>query len=187
MSTSGSSKKGSNSTSTQGSSASKLAASPAPSSPAESYQPSEVEIKTIRRTCAAAFLEIVPQKIALALFCPYALGGAKMQALTGSSLQPSLSSNQKTGDHTVQNLSSPLSPSRADPQPAAQGLAAATPARSANDELLLQEVEESLLDLFDDSYCNKHLIFSVIESILTSLFPELSEKCVTELMSERGF
>ncbi|KAI5304329.1 hypothetical protein KEM56_006621 [Ascosphaera pollenicola] len=175
-------KKGFTSNSKQGLSTTKSAV-PASTARDESYRPSEVEIKSIRRACAAAFSEIIPQKLALSFFCPDLPSGARQQPLTGSFLQPPLSSNQKTGVQTVQAVSSPA---RAGPSSAAQGLAAASPAIPATDELLLQEIEQSLLDLFSDSYCNKHLIFSIIESLLTDLFPELSEKCVSELMSERG-
>lgn len=52
--------------------------------------------------------------------------------------------------------------------------------------LLLEAIETDLLDPFSDAYCNKHLIFAVIESVLVKLLPELSERGITELMEERG-
>lgn len=51
-------------------------------------------------------------------------------------------------------------------------------------ERRVQEVEE-LLNIFDDSYCNKHLLYGVVELILVRLLPELSEKGVEELLEER--
>lgn len=52
--------------------------------------------------------------------------------------------------------------------------------------LLLRAIEHDILDPFADTYCNKHLIFSIIETVLVRLLPELSEHSLTELMEERG-
>ncbi|KAI5293065.1 hypothetical protein KEM55_007332, partial [Ascosphaera atra] len=60
------------------------------------------------------------------------------------------------------------------------------PTTNPAEELLLQAVEKDVLDLFSDEYCNKHLIFSAIETILTKLMPELAQHSVGELMAERG-
>ncbi|KAM3564050.1 hypothetical protein MY1884_000948 [Beauveria asiatica] len=42
-----------------------------------------------------------------------------------------------------------------------------------------------LLMVLNDGYCNKHLMYSVLELILVRLMPELSEKGVCELWEER--
>ncbi|KAK8146981.1 translational activator for mitochondrial COX1 [Beauveria asiatica] len=42
-----------------------------------------------------------------------------------------------------------------------------------------------LLMVLNDEYCNKHLMYSVLELILVRLMPELSEKGVCELWEER--
>lgn len=59
-----------------------------------------------------------------------------------------------------------------------------------NDEveesLLLSSIECDILDPFSDEYCNKHLVFSIVETVLVRLLPELSERGITELMEERG-
>jgi hypothetical protein len=47
-----------------------------------------------------------------------------------------------------------------------------------------REVEE-VLNIFDDSYCNKHLLYGVVELIVVRLMPELAEKGVEELLGER--
>jgi len=47
-----------------------------------------------------------------------------------------------------------------------------------------QEVEE-VLNAFGDSYCNKHLLYGVVELIIVRLIPELAEKGVEELLEER--
>ena len=48
----------------------------------------------------------------------------------------------------------------------------------------VREVEE-VLDVFDDPYCNKHLLYGVVELIIVRLMPELAEKGVEELLEER--
>ena len=55
------------------------------------------------------------------------------------------------------------------------------------DELfLLQSIETDLLDPFSDEYCNKHLVYSIIETVLARIIPELAEHSVADLMEERG-
>ena len=48
----------------------------------------------------------------------------------------------------------------------------------------VREVEE-VLDTFSDSYCNKHLLYGVVELIIVRLIPELAEKGVEELLEDR--
>lgn len=48
----------------------------------------------------------------------------------------------------------------------------------------VKEIED-VLDMFDDSYCNKHLLYGVVELVLVRLMPELAEKGVEELLGER--
>jgi hypothetical protein len=52
------------------------------------------------------------------------------------------------------------------------------------DEKMVDEVEQ-LLMVLSDEYCNKHLLYSVLELILVRLMPELTEKGVEELWDER--
>lgn len=44
---------------------------------------------------------------------------------------------------------------------------------------------EDVLDLFGDGYCNRHLMYGVVELVLVRLMPELVEKGVGELWDER--
>ncbi|PGH32466.1 hypothetical protein GX50_04766 [[Emmonsia] crescens] len=53
-------------------------------------------------------------------------------------------------------------------------------------EELLSAIEHDILDIFADKYCNKHLMYSIIETVLVKLLPEISEHGVAELMAERG-
>ncbi|CAL5867297.1 uncharacterized protein PFLUO_LOCUS1512 [Penicillium psychrofluorescens] len=51
---------------------------------------------------------------------------------------------------------------------------------------LLETIEQDLLDLFEDEYCNKHLVYSIVETVLARLLPELSERSIADLMEDRG-
>lgn len=53
-----------------------------------------------------------------------------------------------------------------------------------DDERVVDELA-GLLDVVGDEYCNKHLMYSVLELVLVRLMPELSEKGVVELWEER--
>lgn len=53
-------------------------------------------------------------------------------------------------------------------------------------ESLLSTIETDVLDLCSDSYCNKHLMFAIVETVLVKVIPELAEHGVAELMNERG-
>ncbi|KAI1393462.1 PXA domain-containing protein [Hypoxylon trugodes] len=50
---------------------------------------------------------------------------------------------------------------------------------------ILSEIETGILDIFSDPYCNKHLIYGILELVLVRLMPELAEKGVIELWEER--
>lgn len=56
---------------------------------------------------------------------------------------------------------------------------------SSDEEDLLVDEMERLLLVLDDEYCNKHLMYSILELVLVRLMPELSEKGVTDLWEER--
>ncbi|KAI1378253.1 hypothetical protein F4677DRAFT_388788 [Hypoxylon crocopeplum] len=50
---------------------------------------------------------------------------------------------------------------------------------------ILSEIETGILDVFSDPYCNKHLVYGILELVLVRLMPELAEKGVIELWAER--
>jgi hypothetical protein len=56
--------------------------------------------------------------------------------------------------------------------------------KEGEDEMLRQV--EDILDVFGDVYCNKHLIYNILELIIVRLVPELGESTPSELLSERG-
>ena len=53
------------------------------------------------------------------------------------------------------------------------------------EDKMLHQVED-ILDVFGDVYCNKHLIYNILELIIVRLVPELGESTPSELLSERG-
>lgn len=53
------------------------------------------------------------------------------------------------------------------------------------DERILSEIETGVLDVFSDAYCNKHLVYSIVELVLVRVMPELAERGVIELLEER--
>ena len=52
------------------------------------------------------------------------------------------------------------------------------------DQGMIDQIEE-LLMVVSDEYCNKHLLYGVLELVLVRLMPELSEKGVKDLWDER--
>ncbi|RKF64474.1 putative pxa domain-containing protein [Erysiphe neolycopersici] len=52
-------------------------------------------------------------------------------------------------------------------------------------EDMVREVEEEVLCIFEDKYCNKHLLYGMVELILVRLMPELSESGIEDLLAER--
>ncbi|APA10502.1 hypothetical protein sscle_06g052720 [Sclerotinia sclerotiorum 1980 UF-70] len=57
-------------------------------------------------------------------------------------------------------------------------------AELSKEERHIREVED-VLNVFSDVYCNKHLLYGIVEIIITRLIPELGEKGVEELLDER--
>lgn len=54
----------------------------------------------------------------------------------------------------------------------------------AGEQRRIKEIE-NVLDMFGDSYCNKHLLYGIVELVIVRLMPELAEKGVEELLAER--
>ncbi|CAK7236829.1 hypothetical protein SBRCBS47491_009770 [Sporothrix bragantina] len=52
-------------------------------------------------------------------------------------------------------------------------------------EAVVAEIEGGLLDVFDDAYCNKHLLYGILEAIFVRLVPELADNGVLGLWEER--
>ncbi|KAK4178469.1 PXA domain-containing protein [Triangularia setosa] len=56
---------------------------------------------------------------------------------------------------------------------------------SPEEEEILSEIERGILGVFSDAYCNKHLVYSLVELIIVRLMPEIGERGVLELWGER--
>ncbi|KAL4815220.1 PXA domain-containing protein [Aspergillus spinulosporus] len=146
-------------------------------SPDQQRRPSPAEVASIRRKCALGILNLVPRPIARRLF--------------GVPTEPS------SGDISAQVESPALSPSQF--QAAGPGARSGYPSSSpspvalgsdnrsdAEESLLASAIESNILDLFADEYCNKHLVYSIIETVLAKLMPELSDRSIAELMEDRA-
>ncbi|KAK1537392.1 uncharacterized protein CCOS01_02712, partial [Colletotrichum costaricense] len=143
---------------------------------------SDEELRSLRRRCASAMLASIPPWLA-GLY----LGGRGL----GFRWRSGPESRPGAADDAAPL---PMSESEAD----VPGRGDATNGNRTNDlgneskenededqQRMLAEIEESILDIFSDEYCNKHLVYSILELILVRLMPELVEKGVVELWEER--
>lgn len=123
--------------------------------------PSPSEIAAIKRQCATDILSLIPESIARAFF----RGSAENQANDYTTNDRSESSHDEIPASTTKSTSRES---------------------TADTEELLEAIENDLLEPFSDAYCNKHLIYAIVELVLIKLIPELSEQTVSSLMEERG-
>ncbi|KAH1542798.1 hypothetical protein KXX57_005994 [Aspergillus fumigatus] len=137
-----------------------LTSAPTPSL-AQNQGPSGPEIAAIKRKCARRILSLVPRPVARVFF------GVSDNTSGPTAL------NGSTGDDSQQP------PSRSSPP-------VPTPPNDPEETLILEAIERDILDLFADEYCNKHLIYSIIETVLAKLLPEMSNHSIAELMEDRG-
>jgi len=168
----------------QDASTSDLASKPGGSTPSPS------EVAAIKRRCATDILSLIPGSVAQAFFGANTENRASDFATTGADndITNDRSSNQPTKGND-QQFSTAGDSSR-------DGVAAATAVDNCEEkredddnaakEELLEAIETDLLDPFSDSYCNKHLIFAIIEIVLVKIIPELSEHSISGLLEERG-
>ncbi|KAL2848642.1 PXA domain-containing protein [Aspergillus pseudodeflectus] len=136
-----------------------------PSSADPQRRPSTAEIASIRRKCAVGILSLIPRPIARRLL------GISTETGPGENLNPAQSPSHL-------HESGPAMPQSPSPSESRKG--------GVEEILLLSAIENDILDLFADEYCNKHLIYSVIEAVLAKLLPELSDRSIAELMEDRG-
>jgi len=170
------------------------------------------EIAAIKRRCAASLLAVIPPSVARTFFAApnfSASGGVSSIAnvysssLIATGQPPLASSNESCGvqSRLFQGVKTTSPSSRATSTPSnskstcENSLNEGSNADQPNleqEELdlerlyLLETIEEDLLDLFADEYCNKHLIYSILETVLSKILPELSERSVLDLMADRG-
>ncbi|GKZ36325.1 hypothetical protein AbraIFM66950_007359 [Aspergillus brasiliensis] len=131
-------------------------------------RPSTPDVASIKRRCAASILSRFPRPIARHFF---GVPSAPIEHNPPFRRPGQLNSSDE-----------PESPWLDSPQASST----VSPADCGHEESLLLAAVEEVLDLFADDYCNKHLIYSIIEAIFAKLLPELSERSIAELMEDRG-
>ncbi|KAJ6144429.1 PX-associated sorting nexin 13 [Penicillium chermesinum] len=170
-----------------------------PTAPATNQQaPSSTgAIAAIQRQCAASLLAVIPRSVArtlLGLPAPSSSDrtcstGCSSSSLTNPPSPPPSRQKERSGDTLLPRSSSqqsigmslresPLGDQRTD--------RIASPEVDPEEELLLRAIETDLLDLLADEYCNKHLVYAVLETVLMKVLPELAERSVADLMDDRG-
>ncbi|KAB8260622.1 PXA domain-containing protein [Aspergillus pseudonomiae] len=132
-------------------------------------RPTAAEIASIKRRCAVSILSLVPRPIAQRFL------GVPAKIVIGQT-PPERQEHFKAPNAQNYQHSEPVCALSPDP----------LSDDDLEESLLLVAIENDLLDLFADEYCNKHLIYSIIETVLARLLPELSERSLTELMEDRG-
>ena len=176
---------------------------------------SDSEIAAIKRRCAANLLAVIPRQVARTLLGVPASSRDRTCSTT-TETTPSLTTvapsppvsirDEGGGGHVsrspsaaAQKTSPPLDSNSSTLSEGRDGPGGKNPAErprtdaqhddgadDLEDQVLLRAIETNLLDLLDDAYCNKHLVYAVIESVLTKILPELSEHSVEALMENRG-
>ncbi|CAG7943448.1 unnamed protein product [Penicillium nalgiovense] len=173
--------------------------------PVKSNSPSSTEIAAIKRRCAASLLAVIPRSVVrtflgvpLSAPPPYSRDGT-CSSNSSASLVTSPPSSPRAHLGSFQggkeNLAPSNSPLPSDPCPVACGHLAAERLRTDNDPSagidceerhLLEIIEDDFLDLFADEYCNKHLVWSIIETVLAKVLPEMAERSVEDILEDRG-
>jgi hypothetical protein len=172
-------------------------------------RPTKAEIAAIKRRCAASLLALIPRSVARAFLgvppsappVPYIGDGTcssnSSNSLATSPPTPIIGPDHGSSLHSSEdNLASSHSHSPSSiPHPVASGHLAAERLRTDDDPSagmdpeevhFLQIIEKDLLDLFADEYCNKHLVYAIVEAVLARLLPEMAERCVEDLLEDRG-
>lgn len=50
---------------------------------------------------------------------------------------------------------------------------------------MLRQVESEVLDVWSDTYLNRHVAYQILELVVVRVLPEMAEKGVSELMERR--
>jgi hypothetical protein len=182
-----------------------------PTEPEKGNRPSRTEIAAIKRRCATSLLALMPRIVART-FCgvpssapppPYSGDGTCSNTSTCSTNTSPLAtfsppSSITGGDGSTSQAGDAPSPPRSSEFPASpvgesghiatERLRIDKPLADIDLEeiYLLETIENDLLDIFSDQYCNKHLIYSIIEVVLAKVLPEMTERSVEDLMEDRG-
>ncbi|KAK1691298.1 PXA domain-containing protein [Colletotrichum godetiae] len=140
---------------------------------------SDEDLRALRRRCASAMLAQIPPWLAGLYLGGRGLGfrwRSGPESKPGADATASMSESEagvpsKDGAHNGDETNDVGNGSKED--------------EDEDQQRMLSEIEEGILDIFSDEYCNKHLVYSILELILVRLMPELAEKGVVELWEER--
>ncbi|KAJ6446552.1 PXA domain-containingprotein [Purpureocillium lavendulum] len=135
----------------------------APGTPSLFPPSSDAELRALRRRAARSLWALVPRGVARVYLC------GRLVSSTPSRAPPAAAAGGGGGGGGGGS---------------GGGDGGGVEERDEDAERMVDEVEGLLMVLGDD-YCNKHLLYSVLELILLRLMPELSEKGVVELWDER--
>ena len=124
--------------------------------------PSQSEIRAIKRQCAVAILSLLPRNLARHLL------GVSDALVQQQQQQLQIQRQQKQQQRALTTGT------------------AETDEETVEESLLIEAIETDILDLFADEYCNKHLVYGIIETVLVRLLPELAERSVRDLFEDRG-
>lgn len=141
-----------------------------PPSQLERGQRPDSEVAAIKRQCAERLLSLIPRPAARTFFC------ISRDDVVSASVVEQPQKQQDEG----------LVPEGGNPFPERALPLSAENIDKVEEDLLLSAIETEILDPFSNAYCNRHLMFSIIEAILAKLLPELLERDVAELMEDRG-
>ncbi|KAL4941475.1 PXA domain-containing protein [Aspergillus oleicola] len=158
-----------------------------PLSADQQRRPSPTEVASIRRKCALGILSLVPSPIARrVLGIPAGTGPGPRRNSTHPQSPAQSPSHQFQESGPGAKQFDPPSLSLDGDNASASDPSGINGDADEEELLLIEAVESDILDLFADEYCNKHLIYSIIETVLAKLLPELSECSIAELVEDRG-
>ncbi|PNH32197.1 hypothetical protein VD0002_g3641 [Verticillium dahliae] len=137
----------------------------------------ESQLRALRRRCASALLALVPRWLSRFYLSGRGLGlRSRTVPSRGLSGRGELATAREEGERDVGTSGG---------QASTEEREESEEDRAAEEERVLSEIEEGILDVFSDEYCNRHLMYGILELILVRLMPELAEKGVAELWDER--
>ncbi|KAI1313484.1 PXA domain-containing protein [Xylaria venustula] len=171
------------------------------------------QLAALRRRCASALLGLLPKAVGELYYgtSKWAWSGVRADTTTSESLNPRADRLKRSSSILYHSSASNISATDAGPphvspdgnnsmmpndatlssQPKGHSHGPnesdhTLPERGNEEEARrLSEIETGIVDIFSDAYCNKHLVYGILELILVRLVPELAEKGVGELWEER--
>ncbi|KAF6842864.1 pxa domain-containing protein [Colletotrichum musicola] len=156
---------------------------------------SSEELRALRRRCASALLGTIPPWLASLYLGGGGLGlfrwrsgpesGAAAAAAGAARASEGGNASAAGKDAAAEAVATSSNTSDNHGSGAGSGTETAPEEVDEEQEQLLSEVEQGILDVFSDEYCNRHLVYGILELILVRLMPELTEKTVAELLEER--